>query len=133
MTIQAVRNLRRIVQGLVLALFIILLLKTGFAGTVSADALKDYRLAYPVKIFLQFDPLASLMTAISGLTLFSGLIWSLLIIGLTLFLGRFFCGWLCPLGTVNQLCSSFKSERKSRLGKNLIESNRYHWYQKIKY
>ncbi len=133
MTIRTVRNIRRIVQGAVLTLFIILLLKTGFADTASADALKDYRLAYPVKVFLQFDPLVSLMTAISSLTLFSGLLWSLVIIIPTIFFGRFFCGWLCPMGTVNQLCSTFKSERKSRLGKNLINSNRYHSYQKLKY
>lgn len=133
MTIRAVRNIRRIVQGTVLVIFLLLLLKTEFAGTFSADALKDYRLAYPVKIFLEFDPLASFMTAVSTLRLFSGLMWSLIIIVLTIFLGRFFCGWICPMGTVNQLFSTFKSERKSRLGKNLINSNRYHWYQKIKY
>ncbi|MBD3217769.1 MAG: 4Fe-4S binding protein [candidate division Zixibacteria bacterium] len=133
MTIQHVRNIRRTVQAVVLILFLVLLLKTEFAGTFSADALKDYRLAYPVKIFLQFDPLASFMTAISSLTLFSGLMFSLILIVLTIFFGRFFCGWICPMGTVNQLCSTFKSERRSRLGKNLIKSNQYHWYQKIKY
>jgi polyferredoxin len=133
MKIKTVRNMRRIVQAVVLILFVLLLLKTEFSGTASADGLKDYRLSYPVKIFLQFDPLASLMTAISNLTLFSGLIWSLVIIIPTIFLGRFFCGWICPMGTVNQLCSAFKSERKSRLGKNLINSNRYHSYQKLKY
>ena len=133
MTIRHVRNIRRITQGIFLAIFIILLLKTEFSGAVSADALQDYRIAYPVKIFLQFDPLASLMTAISTLTLFTGLLWSLIIIVLTIFFGRFFCGWICPLGTINQLCSTFKSERKSRLGKNLINSNRHHSYQKIKY
>ncbi len=133
MTIHTVRNIRRAVQAVVLFLFIVLLLKTEFAGTASADALKDYRLAYPVKIFLQFDPLASFMTAISSLTIYTGLLWSLILIVATIFFGRFFCGWLCPMGTVNQLCSTFRSERRSRLGKRLIESNKYHWYQKIKY
>ena len=133
MTIKTVRNIRRTVQGVVLFLFVFLLLKTEFAGTAAADTLKDFRLAYPVRIFLEFDPLASLMTAISSLTLYKGLMWSLIIIILTIFFGRFFCGWICPMGTVNHIFSTFKSERKARLGKNLIESNRYHNYQKIKY
>ena len=31
---------------------------------------------------------------------FGGLLWSLLILLPTLFFGRFFCGWICPMGTL---------------------------------
>jgi polyferredoxin len=133
MNIRQVRNIRRVVQAVVLILFIVLLLKTGFSGTVSADALKDYRIAYPVKIFLEFDPLISFMTILTGLTLYTGLLWSLVTIVATIFFGRFFCGWICPMGTVNQVFSTVRSERLSRRGLKRIKSNQYHWYQKIKY
>lgn len=133
MNIRQVRNIRRVVQAVVLILFILLLLKTGFSGTVSADALKDYRIAYPVKIFLEFDPLISFMTILTGLTLYTGLLWSLVTIVATIFFGRFFCGWICPMGTVNQIFSTVRSERLSRRGLKRIKSNQYHWYQKIKY
>ena len=49
----------------------------------------------------------------------------------TFFFGRFFCGWICPLGTLNHFFSSLKSETKR--GKQLIASNRYKPWQKTKY
>jgi MauM/NapG family ferredoxin protein len=55
------------------------------------------------------------------------------IIAGTVFWGRFFCGWACPLGTLNHLCSSFSSEKQSRKSKRLIESNKYHKYLAWKY
>ena len=63
MTIRTVRNFRRISQGLFLGLFLVLLLRTGFSGVVSADALKDFRLSWPVAIFLDFDPLIAVSTS----------------------------------------------------------------------
>ncbi|MGE5357723.1 MAG: 4Fe-4S dicluster domain-containing protein, partial [Bacteroidales bacterium] len=49
----------------------------------------------------------------------------------TFALGRFFCGWVCPLGTLNHFFGSWKSEKKR--GAKLIASNRYHSWQAIKY
>ena len=89
------------------------------------------RLPWPVSIFLEADPLAALTTAISTGTLYRGLLWSLVILVPTFFLGRFFCGWICPLGTLNHFFGSFKSEKKR--GKALLESNRYKPWQAIKY
>ena len=73
----------------------------------------------------------SVTNALSTGALYSGLLWSLVILIPTLFLGRFFCGWICPLGTLNHWFSSFKSEKKR--GKQLIESNRYKRWQNLKY
>ncbi len=133
MTIRTVRNLRRFSQGAFLALFLLLLLKTGFSGALSPDSIRDFRLAWPVAVFFQIDPLVSIMTVLSTWRLYDGLIWSLIVVVLTLFFGRFFCGWVCPMGTVNQMLSSGKGNRKSLLGVNVIESNRWHRYQKLKF
>ena len=32
-----------------------------------------------------------------------GLLLALVVLGLTLLLGRVFCGWICPLGTIHAL------------------------------
>jgi polyferredoxin len=49
----------------------------------------------------------------------------------TIILGRFFCGWICPLGTLNHFSSTLKSERKR--GARLIQSNRYKKWYGVKY
>jgi polyferredoxin len=61
------------------------------------------------------------------------MLWSLVILIPTIFMGRFFCGWVCPLGSLNHWLSAPRSERMSRRGKKLLESNRYKKYQRIKY
>ncbi len=133
MTIKTVRNLRRVSQGLFLTLFLALLLRTGFSGVVSADALKDFRLSWPVAVFLDYDPLIAVSTMLSTWRLYDGLVWSLIIVVLTVFFGRFVCGWICPLGTILQILSLRKSNRKAMLGMNLIDSNRWHRYQNLKF
>jgi len=123
-------TIRRAAQIVFLALFLFLLVRTEFHGSFRSGA-GDIRLPYPVSIFLEADPLVSVSNALSTRALYSGLLWSLVILIPTLFLGRFFCGWICPLGTLSHWFSSFKSEKKR--GKQLIESNRYKRWQNLKY
>jgi polyferredoxin len=123
-------KLRRLSQIIFLALFLLLLFKTEFRGSFRAVT-GDIRLPYPVSIFLQADPLVSISNVLSTRALYKGLLWSLVIIIPTLFLGRFFCGWICPLGTLNHFFSSWKSERKRGLQR--IALNRYQRWQTLKY
>ena len=123
-------RLRRLSQILFLGLFLFLLFRTEFRGSLRAPA-GDIRLPYPVSWFFEIDPLAAVSNALATRALYRGLLWSLAIIVPTLFLGRFFCGWICPLGTLNHFFGSLKSERKR--GKQLLESNRYKSWQALKY
>ena len=107
-------RLRRISQCVCLALFLALLL--GGTGP---------------SLFLRADPLAAALNALSTRALYRGLLWCLVILVPTLFLGRFFCGWICPLGTLHHFFGNLRSERK--LGRRLLESNRYKSWQKLKY
>jgi len=113
--------------------FFWLILKTNFEINISPEAGADIALPYPVSIALEFDPLVMIGTLLSTGTIYKGLLWALVILIPTIFIGRFFCGWICPLGTLNHWISEINSERRSRKGKNKIESNRYKKYQRIKY
>jgi len=131
--IKKIRNIRRFSQGFFLLLFIVLLYMTEFSFT-SSDNTGEINLSSQwLNLFFNIDPLSGFATGISAWVLYATLLFGLVIIAGTVFFGRFFCGWICPLGTLNQLMSSFKSERKSRKGKSLIDSNMYHRYQGWKY
>lgn len=123
-------KLRRLSQIVFFALFIFLLLRTEFRGTVRGTA-TDIRLPYPVGLFFKIDPLVALSNILASHALYRGLLWSLLIVIGTLFLGRFFCGWICPLGSIHHFFGGMQSE--SKRGKQLIESNRYKRWQATKY
>lgn len=133
MTIKTVLNFRRISQVLFFGLFFWLILKTNFEVNFNPANPDDIQLPWPVSIFLEFDPLVGLATMLANGTLYKGLLWGLVILIPTIFMGRFFCGWICPMGSVNHWISEIPSERKKRKGAKKIDSNRYKKYQRIKY
>ena len=94
-------------------------------------ATSDIHLRAPVRLFFEWDPLVALVNALAGHALYRGLLWSLVILLPTLFLGRFFCGWICPMGTLQHFVGNMPSEAKR--GKQRIESNRYKRWQTVKY
>ncbi len=122
--------MRLLSQIFFFGLFLFLLLHTEFRGSLQATS-SDIRLPYPVRWFFQIDPLVMLSNALSSHALYRGLLWSLIILIPTLFLGRFFCGWICPLGSIHHFFGSLRSERKR--GKQLVDSNRYKPWQTTKY
>jgi len=91
----------------------------------------DLHLRAPVRLFFEWDPLVAIGNALASHALYRGLLWSLVILLPTFFLGRFFCGWICPMGTLQHFVGSMPSE--SKRGKQRIESNRYKRWQTIKY
>jgi len=123
-------RLRLYSQILFFTIFVWLLLCTEFRGSLR-DSASEIRLPYPVGLFFQLDPLVALSNALAGHALYRGLLWCLLILVPTMFIGRFFCGWICPLGSIHHFFGSLKSERKR--GKQLLESNRYKRWQTTKY
>jgi len=133
MTIKTVRNLRRFSQILFFLVFFWLILKTNFDVNIDQTGGGEILLPYPVSIALEFDPLTALGILLANGTIYKGLLWSLVILIPTIFLGRFFCGWVCPMGSLNHWISEIPSERLKRTGDNKIQSNRYKKYQRIKY
>ena len=84
------RRVRQAVQALTFALYVYLL----FAAL-------QRRAAFPLAdLFFRLDPLAGLGTMLASRAWIPRLALALATLGLTLVLGRVWCGWLCPLGTL---------------------------------
>jgi len=110
-------NIRRLVQGLFLLLFLFLLIQTESKG--------NDELGYPVRLFLDFDPLIFITTLLSAHAAAKAFYFSLITIILTLLFGRVFCGWACPLGTLNNIVGSLKKPRTDEKTRNLYRIKYY--------
>jgi len=86
---------------------------------------------WPVNWFLQLDPLVGIGVVLTSQELYKGLAWCLATIVLTILLGRFFCGWVCPFGTLHQFLGFLGKRNRSAPEKSRI--NRYHKGQFLKY
>lgn len=68
-----------------------------------------------IRLFPGSSPFAVIASSIASQRWLFGLYWAvppLLLIGLALWKGRFFCRWVCPLGTVYAVSSSFSAKRQ---------------------
>ncbi len=104
------QNLRRASQALFFLLFLFLFLQTESTG-------RD-ELGYPVKIFLDFDPLILVTTLLSAHAAEKAFYLSVIMIVITLILGRVFCGWVCPLGTLNNMVGSLRKSGRRKPPRN---------------
>ena len=86
---------------------------------------------WPINWILDLDPLTALATVLATGRLYATLAWALAAIGLTLFLGRFFCGFACPLGTINQF-TGWLGRRGLSLARR-VDANRHRRLQSLKY
>jgi polyferredoxin len=90
------RHWRRLSQILIFILFLFLFIKTDYSGT--------NELPYAVNLLFRIDPFLAASASLATKTLVS-LMWpSLIFIGLSFLLGRFFCGWICPMGALLDSC-----------------------------
>ena len=99
-------SLRRLSQLLFVILFLILFRKTDYAGTD--------QIPYAVNIFFRLDPLVAASAMLGAKTIITLVLYSLIVVFLTVLLGRFFCGWFCPLGSLLDLCHGLIPQRKER-------------------
>jgi polyferredoxin len=131
MTQSVLRRVRLASQLVFFTLFLLLLVRTEFNTSARAAAGDALRLPHPVSLFLEVNPLVALGSALATGSLYRRLAWCLVILVPTFVLGRFFCGWICPLGTLNHFVGSWKSE--SKRGAKRLASNRYQRWQTAKY
>ena len=101
-------KLRKITQLLFLTFFIFLFIKARYpySGIPESD------------LFLRFSPLIPVFHFVSHLE-FSWVFWpGLIILFFTPLFGRFFCGWICPLGTTLDLTGKLFSNKTKRTDKS---------------
>jgi len=113
------KNLRRISQGFFLLAFLFLFVQTESKGNDT--------LGYPVKLFLDFDPLIFITTffATHGGKIPSAFFLSIALILITIVLGRVFCGWACPLGTLNNIAGLLKKKHPGKAHSNWYKAKYY--------
>jgi polyferredoxin len=114
------RSARRVSQILFFILFLFLLVMTEYKGTDE--------ISYPVKIFFDFDPLVAAAAFLAAHSLPKMMLWSLVTVLGTVLFGRFFCAWICPMGTLNHALSHNRLKAKEN-----ISRNRYDKRQSWKY
>ena len=88
----------RIVQLLFLALFLVLFVQTEYRGRDEINT--------AVNAFFRVDPLVLFNYLLAAKSWTNLLLPAALMSLATLLLGRFFCGWICPLGTILDLVTS---------------------------
>jgi len=123
-----IRWLRRLSQTIFLVLF---LLATLHFGRLATPLIGKSWPASVLRLFFQIDPLAALLGALGGRSLTAGFWWLLPVLLGAILVGRFFCGWICPLGTLNQLFSLLSFGKKR--GKVAQQRNLYNPWQATKY
>jgi len=106
----------RMSQLLFLALFLVLFLRTEYRGSDEING--------AVNAFFRADPLVSASYLLAAKA-FSWIVFpGLLLLVLTGLLGRFFCGWICPLGTVLDLVTG-KIAKSAPI--RLLKGNLKYW------
>ena len=127
---------RRITQILFLGFFLFLLIvsrlpqDTYLNYSLALSSQEDLRLEQPVTFFFELDPLVAVSSLLSGRTLVKGFLWGAGILIATLLLGRVFCGFLCPLGTLHHAVGATKPALK---GSRLLQANRKTSSQRLKF
>jgi polyferredoxin/formate hydrogenlyase subunit 6/NADH:ubiquinone oxidoreductase subunit I len=67
-----------------------------------------------LKSFFLADPLILVATALSAHAVPAAALWSLGVVAVTVVLGRVFCGWVCPLGTLHAIAGRLLRRRSGR-------------------
>ncbi len=97
---------RRVVQAVFLLAFFYLILAARYRTDAEPQAW--------LKGFFLFDPLILVATWLAAHAVPVLLLWSLVVIVLTVLCGRVFCGWVCPLGTIHGAASRVLNHRGKR-------------------
>jgi polyferredoxin len=113
-------KIRRAYEVLFLGLFLFFLFITDLR----------YLRGWPVSLFLEATPLVAVATALTTQTIYRNLVWGLVIIAITMMLGRVWCNWMCPFGILHHFFGWIGNQRNT---KQMIEVNRYRKIYAIKY
>ena len=115
-----ITTIRIVTQAFFFALFMFLLWVTWLSRLGG----------YPASLFLEMDPLVGFATALSTHTVYRWLWRGMFVLVPTLLLGRVFCNWICPYGTLHQFIGWVFNIRSN---KDRLDKNRYRSIYQLKY
>ncbi len=128
--------IRRVSQAFFLVLFLFLLVESRLPHDIhlkhplAPATTQDLRLEQPVTFFFQLDPLVWFTSLVSGHRWISGSLWAIGVLVFTFFLGRLFCGFVCPFGSLHHMVGWFRPSLK---GDQMVRANQKKPSQKVKY
>lgn len=111
-------KIRLVVQALVFAAFISLLI---FADPIAE---KDGA----VDIFLRMSPLSAIGAMVAAKEFIVRYWPAFVVLAASLFLGRFFCGWVCPLGTTLDITDGLLKSRRKSISYRIYDGKRLKYY-----
>jgi polyferredoxin len=111
--------LRRSVQILFLLLFVYLFLETAYHPINQTGG--------AVALFFELDPLVLVVTWLAGTGVPPTLLLSLATVSISVLFGRWFCGWVCPFGTLHQMMTQLRGGPLAPRLKRAAYSPRQKW------
>jgi len=115
------RRFRQVIQILSLCFFLYLVSHTKLPHDLYIDytavlnAEESIHLEQPVTFYFMINPLVMVSSLLSAGIWISGFLWAVAVIILTLFLGRIFCGFICPFGAVHTIVSEIQPKKHKPL------------------
>lgn len=106
---------RRIAQAAFFSLFVYLLIATARRGSAPL----------PGDLFLRFDPLAALGAQLAGRAVLLRLAPAVATFALAFIVGRMWCGWLCPLGSMLDVITPRRRRRQADEPPQALRSIKY--------
>ncbi|MFQ5685594.1 MAG: DUF6599 family protein [Candidatus Scalindua sp.] len=111
-------KIRLAVQILVFIVFICLLI---YADPIAE---KDGT----VDIFLRMSPLSAIGAMVAAKEFIVRYWPAIVVLAASLFLGRFFCGWICPLGTTLDITDHLLKKQRNRVSYKIYDAKRLKYY-----
>ena len=111
-------KIRLMVQTLVFSAFVCLLI---FADPIAEkDGMVD--------IFLRMSPLSAIGAMVAAKEFIVRYWPAFIVLAASLFLGRFFCGWICPLGTTLDITDRLLKKQRKRISYKIYDGKRLKYY-----
>ncbi|MFB3903729.1 MAG: 4Fe-4S binding protein [Acidobacteriota bacterium] len=113
--------LRRAVQSFFFVLFFFVFLQATFHP--------ENQVGPGVTLFFDLDPLVLFVAWLGSSPMPRVMLLALVTLGVTLLLGRWFCGWVCPFGVLHNILTS----RRGRTVKVKLQTGTFSPRQRLKY